>query len=462
MTALGGNDSAVLKTAPLGLPLLSLIRKDPLGAASRFKIRFGDVSKLAILFRDIYYFFTPEAAREILVDHHGDFTREERLLKIFQTAQGRNVLTTEGADWERQRRILAPGFSPKRIAGYMSLMVAATQDCIRAELPTQPGDSAKVDVGGFTTHITMDVILRTLFSQVATREQAAMISIATRALTRQTMREVYWAFMPPAWMPYPGRATKLKNVGIVSNLIATHIRARQDSAAVATPSSDVLSMLLAARDDAPNVANATLSAQEIHDNCILLFGAGFDTSSSALSWWIGLMAAHPTAAAQLRSELETANANGAATPEDVARLPFLNATIKEAMRPYPPSTALITRVALRDVVIGNTPVAKGTLVVVPIWHLHHDGRWFPDPERFYPERFLPGGTPIPRSAFIPFGTGPHFCLGQHFATIELALIAAEIIQQYDLLLEEGFILPEPVVDLALNPSTPLRVHFTRR
>ena len=462
MTALGGNDSAVLKTAPLGLPLLSLIRKDPLGAASRFKIRFGDVSKLAILFRDIYYFFTPEAAREILVDHHGDFTREERLLKIFQTAQGRNVLTTEGADWERQRRILAPGFSPKRIAGYMSLMVAATQDCIRAELPTQPGDSAKVDVGGFTTHITMDVILRTLFSQVATREQAAMISIATRALTRQTMREVYWAFMPPGWMPYPGRATKLKNVGIVSNLIATHIRARQDSAAVATPSSDVLSMLLAARDDAPNVANATLSTQEIHDNCILLFGAGFDTSSSALSWWIGLMAAHPTAAAQLRSELETANANGAATSEDVARLPFLNATIKEAMRLYPPSTALITRVALRDVVIGNTPVAKGTLVVVPIWHLHHDGRWFPDPERFYPERFLPGGTPIPRSAFIPFGTGPHFCLGQHFATIELALIAAEIIQQYDLLLEEGFILPEPVVDLALKPSTPLRVHFTRR
>jgi hypothetical protein len=114
------------------------------------------------------------------------------------------------------------------------------------------------------------------------------------------------------------------------------------------------------------------------------------------------------------------------------------------------------------IVIGDTPVAKGTLVVVPIWHLHHDGRSFPDPESFCPERFLPGGAPIPRSAFIPFGAGPHFCLGQHFATIELTLIAAEIIQQYDLLLEEGFTLPEPVVDLALKPRTPLRVRFTRR
>jgi cytochrome P450 len=317
----------------------------------------------------------------------------------------------------------------------MSLMVAATQDCIRAELPTQRGDSARVEVGGFTTRITMDVILRTLFSQAATREQAAMISLATRALTRQTMREVYWAFMPPGWMPYPGRATKLKNVGVISNLIATHIRARQSPTAVATPSSDVLSMLLAARDDAPSVANATLSAREIHDNCILLFGAGFDTSSSALSWWIGLMAAHPTAAAQLRGELETANANGAAAPEDVA---------------------------LRDIVIGDTPVAKGTLVVIPVWHLHHDASSFPDPERFCPERFLAGAAPIPRSAFMPFGAGPHFCLGQHFATIELALIAAEIIQQYDLLLEEGFTLPDPVVDLALKPRTPLRVRFTRR
>jgi cytochrome P450 len=118
MTAPGGNDSAVvLKAAPLGLSLLSLIRKDPLGAASRFKTRFGDVAKLAILFRDIYYFFTPEAAREILVDHHGDFTREERLLKILQTAQGRNVLTTEGADWERQRRILAPASPQNALPG---------------------------------------------------------------------------------------------------------------------------------------------------------------------------------------------------------------------------------------------------------------------------------------------------------------------------------------------------------
>jgi cytochrome P450 len=171
----GGRDSAPLKTAPLGLPLLWLIRKDPLGAACRLKAQFGDVAQLAILFRRIYYFFTPEASREILVDHHNDFTREARLLKKFQSFQGRNALTTEAADWERQRRILTPGFSSKRIAQYMSLMVAATRDCLRSELPAEPGDSALLDVGQLTTHLTMDVILRTLFSHAATRAQAATI-----------------------------------------------------------------------------------------------------------------------------------------------------------------------------------------------------------------------------------------------------------------------------------------------
>jgi cytochrome P450 len=458
----GSRDSAPLKTAPLGLPLLSLIRKDPLGAACRLKAQFGDVAQLAILFRRIYYFFTPEAAREILVDHHNDFTREARLLKIFQSFQGRNALTTEGAVWERQRRILTPGFSSKRIAQYMSLMVAATRDCLRSELPAEPGDSALLDVGQLTTHLTMDVILRTLFSQAATRAQAAAISTATRALTRQSMREVYWAFIPPAWIPYPGRNAKLKNVAVINHLIATHIRARQNETATTTPKSDVLAMLLAACDDASSTPDATLSAEEIHDNCILLFGAGFDTSASALTWWIGLMATHPAVATQLRDELGAANADGLAAPEEIARLPYLNATIKEAMRLYPPSTSLITRVALRDVVVDGTPVAKGTLVVIPIWHLHHDARSFVDPESFRPERFLPDATPIRRGAFMPFGAGPHFCLGQHFATVEMALIAAAIIWQYDLSLDEGATLPAPVVDLALKPKTVVRVRFTRR
>ena len=220
-------------------------------------------------------------------------------------------------------------------------------------------------------------------------------------------------------------------------------------------------MLLAARDDSPTHGSPTLTSQEVHDNCILLFTAGFDTSSSALTWWIGLMATHPEIADRLRDEIASATASGS-TLEQIARLPYLNATIKEAMRLYSPSTALFTRVALRDVVVGETAVSKGTLVAIPIWSLHHDERSFAEPELFRPERFLPDAPPIPRSAYMPFGAGPHFCLGQHFASMEMALIAAHLVSHFDVALEAGASLPEPAVDVALKPKTTLRVQFTRR
>lgn len=461
MTLDMSSDTAPIRTVPLGLPLLSYIQKDPLGAASLFQRRFGDVARLNILFRRIYYFFSPEAARQILVDHQSDFTREARLLKIFESFQGKNVLTTEGPDWERQRRILTPGFSPKRIAGYMDLMRAAIDDSVGEELPAEPGRSATVDVDFLTTRITMDVILRTLFSHATTQAEASSVSTAIRALTRQSMREVFWAFIPPKWLPYPGRAAKLAHLQTINGLIATHIKARTSQPKGGDARHDVLDMLLAARDDVPTTGSATLTSQEIHDNCILLFSAGFDTASSALTWWIGLMATHPDVVERLRRELDSANA-GTSPLEGIARLPYLNATIKEAMRLYPPSTALFTRVALRDVVIGETPVSRGTLVVVPIWHLHHDARSFAEPDTFRPDRFMPGAPAIPRSAYLPFGAGPHFCLGQHFATIEMALVAAHLVRNFDLSLEEGAVLPEPVVDIALKPKTTLRVRFTRR
>ena len=454
-------NSAPFKQTRLGLPLLACIKADPLGAANRLQKQYGEVAKLNILFRRIYYFFSPEAARQILVDHQADFTREARQLKVFESFQGRNVLTAEGADWERQRRILTPGFSPKRVASYMGLMSAAINDSTTEALPTEPGCSSVVDVDSLTTRITMDVILRTLFSYATTQAEAGRVSTAIRALTRQSMRELFWAFIPPKWLPYPGRAAKLAHLRTINTLIATHISARYNAPADADSKYDVLDMLLAARDDNTDTSSATLTSQEIHDNCIVLFGAGFDTASSALTWWIGLMAMYPEVVKKLRQEIDSTNADPSPL-EKIARLPYLNATIKEAMRLYPPSTALFTRVALRDVVIGETPVKKGTLVVVPVWSLHHDTNTFSEPNAFRPERFMPDAPSIPRGAYLPFGAGPHFCLGQHFASIEMALIAAYLVQHFDFSLAVGTGLPEPVVDLALKPKTSLRVRFTRR
>lgn len=447
---------------PLGLPLLRDIRRDPLGFAARLHARHGDAVRLKVLSTDVHYLFRPEAARQVLVNHQDDFAKDQRTLDVMQSVHGANVITTEGAIWERQRRMLAPAFAPKRIAACAASMAAAADECASRDLPAEAGASAVVDVDGLTTRITMDVILRALFSYRYKPEEAAAVSTAVRALSRQLMREFFWPLRPVAWLPYPGRAEKARNLAVIHDLIRARIEARRrDVADGADAGEDILGLMLAARDEQAGTSQAALGDAEILDNCVGLFGAGHDTSATALTWWIGLMAAHPDIAAQVRDEVRELPEDHVAAAKDIAEARLLNATIKETMRLYPPSAATFTRRALRDVELDGRMIAKGALVIIPIWNLHHDERWFPEPEAFRPGRFLPGAPALPRSAFMPFGTGPHFCLGQQFATVEMALIAARLIRRHDFSLDRGSTLPAPVVDLVLKPRERLRVRFTR-
>ena len=444
-----------LKTWPLGLPVLQAIREDPLGLADRLHATHGDLAHLKVLTTRICYVFNPELARSVLVEHHADFAKDQRALDLFQTIHGANVITTEGAEWERQRRILTPMFAPKRIAAYAGLMASSAEEGILVELPRRCGESAIVDVDRLMTRITMDVILRVLFSYRGTREQADAVGVSMRALSQQLMREFFWPLRPPAWAPYPGRAAKARHLAVIRDMLDAQIDARRkELVGNAEVPSDILGMMLVPADGEAASADGHLTDTEIRDNCVGLFGAGHDTSASALTWWLALMAEHRDIAVEVREELQ-----GQSDPTE-ARL--LNATIKEAMRLYPPSTSLFSRRALRDVQLGELAIAKGSLVVIPIWSLHHDHRWFPEPETFQPQRFMSGAPAIPRGAFMPFGAGPHFCIGQQFAMVEMAVIAAQLINRYDVAFETGTTLPCPEVDLVLKPKERLRLRFTAR
>jgi cytochrome P450 len=453
---------AGIRQWPLGLPLLQAIRRDPLGLVERLHAQHGDIASLKVLSTRIYYLFRPEAARQVLVDHQDDFVKDERVLDIFQSVHGANVITTEGTVWERQRRILTPAFAPKRIAACAELMAAAADECVCQTLPAKIGASALIDVDDLTTRITMDVILRALFSYRNKREEAASVSRAIRALSQQLMRELFWPLRPVAWLPYPGRSEKARSLAVIRDLIRERIEARRrDMAHDVDAGADILGLMLAARDAQASAPDAALSDEEVLDNCVGLFGAGHDTSATALTWWVGLMASHPEIAIRVREELHGLPEDHASAVKNIMEARLLNATIKEAMRLYPPSTATFSRRALRDVQIDGQVIAKGALVLIPIWGLHHDARWFPEPEVFRPERFLPGAPTLPRNAFMPFGIGPHFCLGQQFATIEMALIAARLIRCHSFSLDNGAALPAPKVDLVLKPQQQLKVRFTR-
>src|SRR5581483_1140205 len=217
-------------------------------------------------------------------------------------------------------------------------------------------------------------------------------------------------------------------------------------------------MLLLARDENDG---SQLSDAEVRDEAMTLLLAGHETTANALAWAGLLLGRHPEAYARLRDEADRVLAGRTPTFEDLPRLPYATQVLKESMRLYPPAY-LLGRVAERDLTLGGRRVAAGTTVMVNIFGIHHRADYFPEPERFVPERFEPAAEKaLPRSAFLPFGGGARICIGNHFALMEGALILATLAQRVELeVLTEGEVDAEPL--MTLRPRGGVRVRVRRR
>jgi cytochrome P450 len=452
MTATTWNDLPSHPTRWWGLPVLAAMRRDYLAVIAAQRPLGGLVRQRILAERGVDV-FDPELVREVMVEHADALIRWQRGPEVFAELMGQSVLVTEGATWQRQRRMLMQAFTPRRVAGYAALMTEAAAAGLDR---VAEGDVA---MDALFSHLTMDVISRTLFSTPIGDDTAAAAD-AVQVLSETALAEMFWPFTLPDWLPLPGKAAKRRASRLLHGLLRARIEARRASAE-ARP--DLLGMLLALRDDATDGSGGqALSPQEVYDQCMVSFQAGHETSATALLWWSWLLAAHPEAQARARAEVDALLAGRAPTADDAGALPFLSATLKEAMRLYPPVAGLLTRRLTRDITLGGVRLPARTLVRVTPWLLHRDPKAWPDaPLAFKPERFLAGAAEIPRGAYIPFGLGPRVCLGQHFAVLEMTLIAALLLQRFELA-PVGPEAPRPRMAVTLRPDGGLTLRLKRR
>jgi cytochrome P450 len=436
-----------------GLPALAAMRRDYLGVIATQQ-RFGDLVRQQIFNERAVDVFDPELLRQVMVDHADALIRWERGPEVFSDGLGQSVLVTEGAVWQRQRRMLMQAFTPRRVAGYVAQMVEAAAVGMAA---LRPGEVA---MDGLFSHLAMDVISRTLFSApISGNTQAA--ADAVQVLSETALREMFWPMTLPDWLPLPGKAAKRHARRLIQGLIQSHIDERHQHPDARK--TDLLNMLLVLRDEDSGTA---LSTQEVFDQCVLSFQAGHETTATALLWWSWLMASHPQAQERAAAEVDAALMGRPPDADAVQALPWLTATLKEAMRLYPPVAAIMTRRLTREITLRGVRLPARTLVRVTPWLLHRDPRWWPrEPEAFRPERFMAatGSAPDPilRGAYIPFGLGPRVCLGQHFAQLEMNVIAAMLLQRFRLetLTDTP---PTPRLAVTLRPEGGVRLKLVAR
>jgi cytochrome P450 len=437
----------------LGFGNLNRLRKDPLGFVFDLGRKYGDISCFRVPLPPFYIWSLnhPDLIREFLVAKAKSFRKIEQATRVLKQIVGNGLLISEGDLWLRQRRLIQPAFHASRMTRYAQIVVERT----RRRLDSwQSG--ALLDIPEEMRQLTLAIIAKALFD-VELTGQAARLSEVSRILTKTTLREISSLFTLPDWLPLPDKRRKRWALQTLDNLIGEIIRERRASG---EDKGDLLSMLLLAVDEQGDRQGMT--DQQACDEAKSLFTAGHETLAAALTWTWYAIARHPTVEARLIQEVGTVLGEAPPTVDDVPRLLYTGMVVKESLRLYPPVWGLTTREALSDLELGGYEIPKGSWIFCSPYVIHRDPRFFANPDQFDPERFAAGrAEQIPPYAYVPFGAGPHVCIGNTVAVMEMILVVSTMLQQVRLTLAPGPREVEPEADIVIRPKGGLRMTVSK-
>ena len=408
------------------------LRRDVLGTVGQRFATYGDLYYAEAPDVDMYSTCHPDLIHQVLVTQARAFNKRTRDLELL----GNGLLTSDGEEWRRQRRRIQPGFRHESIQRYAQL-IADEAEQLASRL--RPGDV--LDVRREMLQLTLRIVCRALFGQhFAGRSER--LARAIRVLQDQVVQPKLF----PEWLPTPG------------NLLRRHMFREVDREVYpiidrgGEPGS-LLSDLIAMTDE-----EGAMTRQQLRDEVVTLFLAGHETTALSLTWACYQLALHPEVDAQLDAELLGASDLARLGP---AQLPLTERVLLETMRLYPPAY-VIPRVCAEPVELGGYRVKPGAEIWMWIYFLHHDARWFDEPERFRPQRFLPEAEAQRRpGTFLPFGAGSRACVGRHFAMLEAVLSLAALLRRFRLrLVSSRTMRLHPRITLA--PARPIHVRLEAR
>jgi cytochrome P450 len=405
--------------------------------------RYGDVVKVRFGSFPVYVIADPDAVRDVLVPGDVDYKRGlcfERL----EPGLGKGIATSSGDEHRRLRRLLQPVFSRERLVEYSTIMRTAAEEMADSwqDGQVQEADEAMND-------LALTALTRSLFRFTANAETADAIKHGMRLLTHSLLRRIV---LPPAWerVPTPGnirfRRAMARMNRSVDEVVTAYREAGEDRG-------DVLSALLAVRDDDGNA----LSDEELHAQVMTLALTGVEAPGATLGWVLYEIGRNPEVAERVHAELDAVLGGRAPEYDDVPSLEYLGRVVDEVLRLHTP--LLFSRRTLTEVRAGDSIIPADAELIYSPYLLHHDERWFPEPLRFDPDRWLPENADrIPKGAYIPFAAGAYQCIGKVFATMELVLITAVICARWELRLVPGTEVREVASALIRPNRLPMTVH----
>ncbi|MFE7774015.1 cytochrome P450 [Streptomyces sp. NPDC057445] len=437
---------------PTGLPLLGSmldLKRDSLGTYLNAHREHGDIVRFTAgppgLRVELYAVFSAEGAQQVLATDSANFRKDNAFYQEVRESFGNGLLTSQDEDYLRQRRLVQPLFTRRRVDGYAQAVTGETASLLAS---WRDAPDATVDVVDEMTRLTLRAVARILFG-VDVEAAVDVVERCFPVIGNYTLQRGYSPVNPPRNWPTPANrkaASAMDELYAVCDRIIEKRRADGDSA-----TGDDLLTLLA---QAESAEDGSLDASEIRDQVLVFLLAGHETTATSLAFALHLLARHPEHQARARDE--AVRVLSGRTPEayDLDALPYLTQVLKEAMRLYP-AGPVIGRQTVAAAEIGGHTIPAGKDVIVAPWVTHRHPRYWEEPERFDPERFTPElEKERPRYAWFPFGGGPRACIGQHFSMLESVLALSMILRAYEL---EAVDLDVPVdTGITLRAAGPAR------
>ncbi|SEG27899.1 Cytochrome P450 [Actinacidiphila yanglinensis] len=432
---------------------LAGIRADPLIFLQDLVGEYGDLCSHRTRGQNVWFANTPELVQHILKDNYTNYTKAGTPDDFMLTPLlGKGLLTSNGAQWERQRRLSAPSFRRVAVESFDGLMVEAADD-----LATAWGEAADRGEAVRVDHDFTALTLRVVASALLGSELTAAGRGFGQAVDDINRFIGHFDGTPPQDADFRARLRAYTGAkGFLDRVVRTMIGARRLTGSDGHHG-DLLDAMLGARDEHANA----FSDQELHDQVLTMVMAGHETTAKALSWTLHLLDRHPEHAARVREEIDRVVGTRLPTAADLSGLVYTRQCLDEAIRLFPP-VWLISRLAVDDDMLGGFRIPAGTLVCVSPWTLHRHPDHWEAPEEYRPERFEPEQQHARAGhAYLPFGGGPRVCIGQAFATTEAMLVLTVVLQRLRLTQAPGTtVVPEALV--TLRPRDGLLMTVERR
>ncbi|MFC7198761.1 cytochrome P450 [Halospeciosus flavus] len=423
---------------PSGKPLVGNtveFGSDPLSFLTRLAREYGPVARYEAGGFEFVQVSDPDLVEQVLVQRNERYEKGDRFQASLRPTLGSGLLTSEGEYWRNQRHTLEPAFYPRMLSSYAETMVDYTE-----RLLSEWEDGETRDVHEDTMSLTVEIAAKALLD-VDIRQEEGDIAEALEAVMDRSTASTRRPVQVPEWVPTPMNRRAREARETLNDVVERIVYDYRDGEP--REGNDVVSLLLRASDH----LGEPLSPEQIRDEVVTILLAGHETTALALTYTFHALGRNPGPERALHDEVDAVLGDRRPTQDDLDDLDYVEQTVKEGMRVYPPVWQLVREAAEPDDLDGYR-IDPGTTVSMQQWVLHRDPRFYDDPETFRPERWTDDfEKSLPKFAYFPFGGGPRRCIGDRFAMLEARLVLATIAREWAL---------RPHDDLSFSPSITLR------